>query len=36
MKSILFGLLLLGTVMAAYNVTRAKNMAFACAATFGT
>jgi hypothetical protein len=36
MKQLLLSLLLVATVLSAYNVTKAKNMAIACAATFGT
>ena len=36
MKALVFTLLLVCGVMSAYNITRAKNMAYVCAAAFGT
>jgi len=36
MKTLLLLLLLVCGVMSAYNITRAKNMAYACGATYGT
>jgi len=36
MKTLLITLLLVCTAFSAYNTTRARNLAYACASTFGT
>lgn len=36
MKTLLIAVLLVCSVFAAYNTTKAKNLAYACASTFGT
>lgn len=36
MKTLLVSFVLVCGVLSAYNITRAKNLAYACGATFGT